>query len=816
MYNKKSIILLLVVFMLGLETIAQENKVRITDGWEYVKGDLGSVWEAFRPIKQSKLPTWNNVQMPHCFNAFDAVDPDVPYYQGPGWYRNFLEIENPYTNGRVILHFEGAGQKTDIYIYQTKVSRHVGGYDEFKVDVTDAVAQYRNSFPDAKTIPVAIRCDNSRDVNMIPSDLSDFNVYGGLYRYVNLEYVPEVSFDIVHMNYVLNDKLNSAQVNITASLKNSLQETSKLDLKIELISSSGKVVYTQQMSLDSWDAVKEIASFTIKKPQLWHPESPNLYQLKLSLADGNNSHESVHNVGFSKFEFKKKGPLFVNGERLLLRGTHRHEDHAGYAAAMPEKLMRDEMILMKEMGVNFIRLGHYQQSPIILELCDSLGILVWEEIPWCRGGLGGDIYKEQARRMLTNMINQHHNHASILIWGLGNENDWPGDFDVFDKEKIRTFMKELHDLSHKLDPERKTAIRRCNFCKDIIDVYSPSIWAGWYRGKFTNYQQVSYDEAMQVNHFLHVEWGASHHAGRHSETPDKGLAAISGNGADERDGDFLSTGGDPRVSKDGDWSETYACNLIDWHLKEQEKMDWLTGTAYWPFKDFSTPLRPENPIPYVNQKGVVQRDLAKKESFYVFQSYWTQKPMAHIYGHTWETRWGDKDEFKLVKVYSNCEKAELFLNGKSVGLRERNSQDYPAAGLRWKVQFNEGENNIHVVAWQGKVKVEDEISFTYQTEKWEDAQHLKLEEVERFGDTVLVCAKVYDKNGIFIPDSKEFVEFEIAGDAILLDNLGTWDGSRKLQLYNGRAFMKIKKLRENCVISVKSEKIPVAFLNLNN
>ena len=103
----------------------------------------------------------------------------------------------------------------------------------------------------------------------------------------------------------------------------------------------------------------------------------------------------------------------------------------------------------------------------MLEQCDRLGILVWEEIPWCRGGLGGEMYKEQGRRMLTNMIKQHRNHPSIILWGLGNENDWPGDFPEFDKAKIREYMSELHQLSHQLDNTRLTAIRRCDFCKDI-------------------------------------------------------------------------------------------------------------------------------------------------------------------------------------------------------------------------------------------------------------------------------------------------------------------------------------------------------------
>src|SRR5690606_24808024 len=111
--------------------------------------------------------------------------------------------------------------------------------------------------------------------------------------------------------------------------------------------------------------------------------------------------------------FIAQGPLMLNGKRLLLKGTHRHEDHAGVGPALTEELIREEMLLIKNMGVNFIRLGHYQQSSIALKLCDSLGILVWEEIPWCRGGLGNDNYQLMSKRMLKNMIEQHYNHTSV-------------------------------------------------------------------------------------------------------------------------------------------------------------------------------------------------------------------------------------------------------------------------------------------------------------------------------------------------------------------------------------------------------------------
>jgi beta-galactosidase len=811
--------LLVMVLMLSVTVKAQRISQRLTDNWEYVKGDLGGVYEALRTGREALLPVWKSVEMPHSFNRFDAVDPDKPYYQGPGWYRTYLSSDQLGEGKRHLLHFEGAGQKTKVFIGMQIVGEHVGGYDEFVFDITDAINQYRKN-PiegiDAGKIPVIVRCDNSRDLEMIPSDLSDFNLYGGLYRYVNLISVPGVSFKYLHVDAKSDKNYRKASVVITPQLYNPLKFEGEFIVNYSVIAPDGETVATVQTEGSSKDALE--ANVEIRRPKLWSVENPQLYTLHATLESVDGTDEFTEKFGIRDFEFVAHGPFKLNDERLFLRGTHRHEDHAGYAAAMPEDLIIEEMQMMKEMGVNFIRLAHYQQSRIVLDACDSLGILVWEEIPWCRGGLGGETYKQQARRMLTNMINQHYNHPSVIIWGLGNENDWPGDFPEFDKEKIRTFMSELNDLSHLLDPVRKTAIRRCDFCADIIDVYSPSVWAGWYRGKYTEYAEVSKEWNEKVDNFLHVEWGASNHAMRHSEDPDKGLESIStGDGADERDGDFLLSGGEARVSKDGDWSETYACNLIDWHLKEQEKMkDWHVGTAYWPFKDFSTPLRPENPVPYVNQKGVVQRDFTKKAAFYVFQSYWTEKPMAHIYGHTWPVRWGEVDEPKMVKVYSNCEVAELFLNGESMGMRTRNSQNFPAAGLRWIVKFNDGENHLKVVATKDGEQVTDEITQFYQSEKWGDPATLKITEVKREGNVVEVEAKIYDKNNVFCPNAKNRIEFSLSGDGELIDNLGTYNGSRAIQLYNGRALIRIKMNGEKAVVAANSDNIKTGFITIKN
>jgi beta-galactosidase len=629
-----------------------------------------------------------------------------------------------------------------------------------------------------------------------------------------LIYVPELSLDKLFAHAEVDNLGKMGKLNIKARFYNP-SNVGSATVSVRLIDPSGKVIQQKENEITDLKGDVVITNFTIKKPQLWSTEKPILYTTETTITPKDGVFTQSEKVGFRHFEFVKKGPFLLNGKRLLLRGTHRHEDHAGVAAAMTEDMMRKEMILMKEMGVNFIRLGHYQQSRIILNLCDSLGIVVWEEIPWCRGGLGGDVYKDQAKRMLTNMIEQHYNHPSVIIWGLGNENDWPGDFTEFDKEKIRKFMKELNDLSHQLDPSRKTAIRRCDFCKDIVDVYSPSIWAGWYRGIYTEYKDVTKQEFDKVDHFLHVEWGGDSHAGRHSENPDKALQNVKATGAaDERAGDASLYGGAARASKDGDWSESYICNVFDWHLKEQETMPWLTGAAQWPFKDFSTPVRPDNPVPYMNQKGVVERDLTKKEGYYVFQSYWTEKPMVHIYGHSWPVRWGDEGEEKMIKVYSNCDEAELFVNGKSVGVKKRNSQDFPAAGLRWNVKLNKGENVVRVVAKKGKVKVEDTIHFQYQTDKWSKPAKMIIEKISEENGVATVQVKLLDEKNVQCLDAANWIRFGLTGDGELVDDLGTSSGSRYVQMYNGRAIIRVKTKQGKSVVSAKVEGVPTAFINL--
>lgn len=795
------------------------NTTRLIDGWEFLKGDLGNVWEAVRLAEEGRsetVPLWAKVTLPHSYNAEDAVDPEQNYYQGPAWYKTLLNVANPYKNGRIILHFEGAGQKTEVYIYTTKVGSHVGGYDEWTVDITDAVEKFLASDAAKEPrfkgkIPLSIRSDNSRDTEMIPSDLSDFNLYGGIYRYLNLVYTPALSLRNIYAKAILDTNNKKGTVEVSTEFYN-MSEVENAQIDISILNPENNKVFSATKTVEDFNNKLVLDNVSLPRPLIWSTQNPQLYTLQLKLTSSAGTHQERINFGFRNFEFKKHGPFMLNGERVLLRGMHRHEDHAGVAAAMTEEMMRKEMLMMKEIGVNFIRLGHYQQSRIILNLCDSLGMLVWEEIPWCRGGLGGEAYKNQAKRMLENMIIQHRNHPSIILWGLGNENDWPNDFPEFQEKEIQDFMSELHNQSHSLDPTRLTSIRRCDFCKDIVDVYSPSIWAGWYRGRYTDYKRVSEYERDRVNHFLHVEWGGDNHARRHTEEPLRYLDVVESDvTADERDGDASLYGGKARASKDGEWSETYICDMIDWHLKEQETMKWLTGTAYWPFKDFSTPVRPENPVPYVNQKGIVERDLTPKEGYYVFQSYWTEEPMVRIYGHSWPIRWGEKNEEKLIRVYSNCPQVELFVNGVSMGVKKRNSQLFPAAGLSWNVVLKEGENMFKAIGKKGKVIVTDELAQCYQTTKWGEADQIEAKIIEAEKGYAWIEATLKDKNGVICLDARNYIYFDLTGDGKMIDNQGTSTGSRIVQAYNGKARIKVQLNDGKSWVSVKSKGLKTVF-----
>lgn len=765
-------------------------------GWEFYEGTLGGPWEAWHLGNAA----WHPVQLPHCFNHHDACDPDRPAYRGQGWYRIQFSPQNPLRRGRTLLHFGGAGQRTTLFAGSHAVGEYAGGYTAFAFDITDGA---RNA---DGAMQLSVLCDSSRDLSAIPSDLNDFNLYGGLYRHVNLLYVPEISMETVHVRTDVTEK--RAKCSVHASLYNPSRLAEKLKVEIEVFAPDQSMIHHAILTPDAWDGMTELTSFTVENPSLWSPSSPSLYRCVVRLTSRDAEQISTERFGLRYFEFLEHGPFLLNGKKLFLRGTQRHEDDANHAAAVPDEITRQEMHMIREMGANFIRLAHYPQSDLVLDLCDELGLIVWEELPWSRCGSGDAQMREMAFRLLRTMISQHYNHPSIVFWSLGNEEDWPHMYPGDGKQTVRGLMQQLQNIAHETDPSRLTSCRRCKPAMDIPDVYSPSIWDGWYHGKYQDYQHTLESYRDKIRHFLHMEWGADSLTGRHEEEPYGEPYPPFASAASAVQPQF------PLVHHAA-WSETYACDLFDWYLKTQETLPWFAGSAQWIFKDFSTPLRPMNPIPRVNQKGLVERSLNPKEGYYVFQSYWSEQPMVHIYGHSWPVRWGRDGQPRLVRVYSNCESVELFLNGKSCGIKHRNAQDFPCAGLRWELPFKAGENTLRAVGSKHHAVVSDQISLQYQTQAWGNPASLTLRETKRSAHRITVEAQLLDASGILCLDARQRVRFRMAGSGSLIDNLGTASGSRVVELANGRAEISFVPENQAAIISVSTDGAKQATLQID-
>ena len=768
-----------------LNSTVERSKTNINENWAYLENDSEEL-----PNTENKK--WKSISLPHSWNSIDATDLDPGYRRNASWYAKSLAIDEVIPNQNYFLYFEGANINSRVFVNGEFAGSHIGGYIGFEIDITEFIQKGFNE--------ILVRVDNGYDPEVIPSQKSDFFIFGGITRDVWFITKPKIHIANIQITtpIVSNEK---ATLNIETTLKN-IESSTNLSLKANLLNPKGDEIATQSVSVS--EASTNILFDEIINPELWDTTNPNLYTVSVSLVENNKVKDQVEDkVGFRWFEFVKNGPFYLNGKRLLLRGTHRHEERAGVGAAMSNKQHRADMELIKEMGANFVRLAHYPQDPEIYKACDELGILVWDELPWCRGGVGNETWKTNTKNMLNEIITQNYNHPSIIIWSLGNEIYWLPDFEGGDDTtEINTFLAELNDLSHKLDPARKTAIRKYYEGSHIVDVFSPSIWSGWYSGSYKSYQKAIDKYKKEYNHFLHAEYGGSSHVGRHTENPITGEGLIKADGWEEA---IVQTKV-ANIAQIGDWSENYIVDLFDWHLRISETDPTFVGNIQWAFKDFGTPLRPENDIPYMNQKGLVDRNGNPKDAFYVFKSYWSNVPFTYIESHTWKERQGPKNEARTISVYSNCDKVAFYHNNQLLGEKERDITKFPASGLTWDINFSEGENKLVAIGLPTKGnQVSDTLVVNYRFQKNGIAKGLNLSYSELVNGNYMVTATAVDQNGMHCLDYEDRVYFQCLSGGETLKSQGTPTGSESIKMSNGKASIE--------VIPNNAKKMEVMVLN---
>lgn len=774
--------------------------VSLNAEWQYLESNADDPGAALQQAG------WRDIELPHTWNATDTVDAVPGYRRDASWYQRVLP---PAADQRQVLYFEGANMETDVYVNGQLAGRHVGGYVGFDVEITD----YLESDDDNLLM---VRVSNAYNPNLIPSQKSDFFIHGGITRDVWLKKLPD--------DYIQRVRIDTPEVNhdraatiVTVVVDSVAADNAAVRVRASLLSPEGDVLGSKEAEVPEVSGARkvELQFESLDHPQLWSPDSPSLYQVvaELLAQDDAVKHRVSEPFGYRWFEMRPQQGFFLNGERLLIRGTHRHEEHAGLGAALPNEQHRKDMQMIKDLGANFVRLGHYPQDPEVYRAADELGLIVWDELPWCRGGKGGAEWEQNTEALWRAQIAQNRNHPSIVFWSLGNEIYWEEDFPGGGAtEVINPYLEKLNKLTKELDPSRLTTIRKYYPGAHIVDAFSPSIWAGWYGGSYGQYEQALKDSMLKYPALLHMEYGGSSHVGRHSEFPiDKdGIPGGQVTVAEAMNQVVVKS-----VARDSDWNENYIVDLFDWHLRVSENLPGFAGNAQWAFKDFGTPLRPENPIPYVNQKGLVDREGKPKDAYYVFASYWSKNPFCYIESKTWTHRNGPQ-EGRDVSVYCNTEKAELYLDGKSLGRKTKDPQRFPAGGLVWAVPFANGPNELSVEGFiDGEHVASDNLQVTYVVGGQGKFQDLVFTQEDLSDSRVLIMAEAVDADGHRVLDFSERVYFStLGGDGRLLENFGTPTKSSIIEMANGYAAIEFERGEQATTVELKAQNIKSRFIEI--
>jgi beta-galactosidase len=590
---------------------------------------------------------WEPVTIPHSWNSHDIFDQrniidhlDIMemYHRGTGWYRKTFDSESEWENRRLQLSFLGANQVTEVWLNDEYLGKNTGGYLGFEFDVTDIITT------DAVN-QLTVKVDNLFSYD-IPPHTADFNFYGGLYREVLLS-----STEKVYLARTFTEGTDVSHRQATAQVLYNIANTSSdnatgLSLTSNLLNPFGEIIQTHTRDVEIPAGSNQEIHITmdpVKFPMLWSSESPLLYEVYTVIKDANGELLDINRepLGFRWYSFNPDTGFMLNDEPLKLKGVNFHQDYLHLGNAVDLKQKREDLIHIKKMGANFVRLAHYPHHPAVLDLTDSLGILVWSEIPWVNT-TGGNEFAKNAKDMMKGMIHRDFNHPSIILWGIGNEFAM-GFIDEESLQRAKNLARDLHQMSKSLDPNRLT-VQAHNEVVDaglmeITDVQGRNRYFGWYEATYNDFANALDEEKEKYPHWniLISEYGAEGKYGYHVT--------------------------DPVIF---DHSETYQMDFHRAHWEAIDEREWVSGGALWNMFDFGSHVKIGN-IPHINQKGMMTMDRKPKSVYRYYQSQWLTDPVVYIVSKTQHHKKLNLDGTTEIRVFSNCEYVELIINGESAG-----------------------------------------------------------------------------------------------------------------------------------------------------
>jgi beta-galactosidase len=438
------------------------QRININAFWKYQQGDVSGAQAADFDDAE-----WQSTGLPHSFSIPYFLSPD--FYVGYGWYRKHLQLPESIAGKRVSLEFDGVFQEAELFVNGTRVGEHKGGYTGFSMDVTAAARPGDNV--------VAVRVNNVWNPRLAPR-AGEHVFSGGIYRNVFLVVTEALHVDW-YGTFVTTPEVSAeiAAVNVKTDVVNASGRQKSVTVRQQIVDPDGNITAefsaTQSIAAGA-TAAFDMSSPPLKNPQLWHPERPLLYAVKTTVLEVDRvADEYTTPFGIRTFEWTADKGFFLNGKRLYLRGANLHQDQAGWGDAMTDASIERDLKLMKQAGFNFIRGSHYPHAPKFSEMCDRLGLLFWSENAfWCtamgrqpEGYWNGSGYPTRAsdqpefeasvKQQLAEMIRIHRNHPSIIAWSMCNEPFFSAGSTM---ARVRTFLRELVELTHTLDPTRPAAL----------------------------------------------------------------------------------------------------------------------------------------------------------------------------------------------------------------------------------------------------------------------------------------------------------------------------------------------------------------------
>ena len=686
------------MFIVGWAQAQQRVVYTINDGWKFTKG---SPFEA--QLTGCDDSSWETVNIPHTWNDKDADDETPGFYRGPVWYRKQLFIDKSQEGRRAVIYFEGANQEVRFYLNGQFVGEHKGGYTRFCFDITSHLRYGQENL-------FAIYVNNVYNPN-IPPLSADFTFFGGIYRDVYLQFMNPVHIatnDYASSGvYIRTPEVNNsaASVEITTLLTNDMPQATEIRVENIICDADGKEVKKTQaeVKLAAGETKADISKkIKIDSPRLWDIDDPYRYMVYTRILDkrkGTLLDEVVNPLGLRWFKFDSEKGFFLNGKGRKLIGTARHQDYFQKGNALRDELHVQDVLLLKEMGGNYLRVSHYPQDPVIMEMCDKLGIVTSVEIPVVNAVTETEEFLHNSVEMAKEMVRQDFNRPSVMIWGYMNEiflrrpyteGKQLEDYYRFTEKVARALEATIREE----DPSRYTMMAYHNMPQYYEDAHLTEIpmiqgwnlYQGWYEPDINEFQRLL-DRAHKVYKgkvLMVTEYGPGVDPRVHSYQPER-----------------------------FDFSQEYGLVYHKHYLNEMMKRPFIAGSSLWNLNDFYSESRVDA-VPHVNNKGVVGLNREKKDVYWFYKTALSRRPILVIGNREWKSRGGvvntaQKECIQSVPVFSNAEEVELFVNNKSLG-KKKIEDNYAL----FDVPFVSGENLLEAVAVTGDNKLRDMLRIQFQ------------------------------------------------------------------------------------------------------